>query len=114
MHDFTLAKAAFTKERIMYRLPMTNYPMMGMVNLNCGMSDFRPVLNEQFQIRQFRMPWNDKLLGFRFRDIGRDLEAEAEVIIKEHHVTPLQPDIMEGERNRNLVSLPKSTMPLRG
>lgn len=115
---FAPATVSLIMESTLNRLLMTKYHMMCTVNPIRRLSDFWALLNEQQQkgkaIMRLRfkfdypnMPWNDKLLGFRFKGIGRDLEAEAEVIIKGHHGAPLRLNTKEGERNEEINDLMK-------
>lgn len=110
---FAPATISLIMESTLNRLLMTEYHLMCTVNPIRRLSDFWALLNDQQQrgkaVMKLRfkfdfpnMPWNDQLLGFRFKGIGRDLEAEAEVIIKGHHGAPLRLNTKDGERNQEI------------
>lgn len=48
------------------------------------------------------MPWPDELLGGRFKRLGLDLNAEAEIILKGQHGQPLMLKTKSGERNADI------------
>lgn len=48
------------------------------------------------------MPWPDELLGGRFKRLGIDLNAEAEIILKGQHGQPLKLNTKSGERNPDI------------
>ena len=48
------------------------------------------------------MPWPDELLGGRFKRLGLDLNAEAEIILKGQHGQPLTLNTKDGERDPDI------------
>ena len=110
---FAPATISLIMESTLNRLLMTKYHMLCTVNPIRRLSDFWALLSQEqqrgkavmklrFKFDYPNMPWNDQLLGFRFRGIGRDLEAEAEVIIKGHHGAPLRLNTIDGQRNQEI------------
>lgn len=102
------------------RLLMGKYHMMVTVNAVRKLSDFWNTLsgmqNEGRSIKKLKfkfdypnLPWPDDLLGGRFKRLGKDLNAEAEVIFKGQHGQNLNLKTKEGERNEDINSMAKYT-----
>jgi len=107
---FAPATVSLILECTLNRLLMAKYHLMCTVSPIRRLSDFWAVLNAnqqegrsvmrlKFRFDFPNMPWNDNLLGFRFKEIGRDLEAEAEVLLKGHLGQPLKLNTKTGEQN---------------
>lgn len=98
------------------RLLMSKYHMMTAVNAILKLSDFWNTLNDiqqngcrikklRFKFDYPNLPWPDDLLGGRFKRLGKDLNAETEIVIKGHHGQDLYLNTKEGERDQDINSM---------
>ena len=102
------------------RLLMGKYHLMATVNAIRRLSDFWNTLsNMQSQGRSIKklrfkfdypnMPWPDELLGGRFKRLGKDLNAETDIVIKGQHGQNLNLNTKEGERDEDINSMARYT-----
>lgn len=110
---YSPATVSLIMESTLNRLLMTEYRMSAVVHPIRRLSDFWKQLNEmqqygrqilklRFKFDYQNMAWPDELMGLRFRRLGLDLDAEADIIIKGHHGAPLRLNTKEGERNEDV------------
>lgn len=103
-------------EHTFNRLLMIRYHMMTTVSPIHKLSDFwsqiEDCLNKGHRIKSLRfkfaypnMPWPDDLLGGRFKRLGRELNAESEIILKGQHGQMLDIKTAEGERDPDINSM---------
>ena len=90
---------------------MVEYNVMVQVKPVRKLNDFWQVIKDKqlsgiglkrlhFRFDYPHMPWPDDLLGGRFKRLGVDLKAEADVILKGQHGQPLSLGTKSGERNQ--------------
>lgn len=110
---FAPATLSYILESTLNRMLMVKYHVMIQVKPIRRLDDFWDYLNEQqqsghalkrlhFKFDYPNMPWPDQLLGGRFKLLGYDLNAEAEVILNGHHGQPLHLNTRSGERNPDI------------
>jgi hypothetical protein len=110
---FAPATLSYIIESTLNRLLMVKYHVMAQVKPVRRLDDFWEFLfNKQtrgaalkklhFKFDYPNMPWPDELLGGRFKRLGIDLNAEAEIILKGQHGQPLKLNTKDGERNPDI------------
>ena len=110
---FAPATLSYIIESTLNRLLMSKYHVMAQVKPIRRLDDFWNFLNDKqtrgsalkrlhFKFDFPNMPWPDNLLGGRFKILGTDLNAEAEVILKGQHGQPLRLNTKSGERNPDI------------
>jgi hypothetical protein len=110
---FAPATLSYIIESTLNRLLMVKYHVMAQVKPVRRLDDFWEFLfNKQtrgaalkklhFKFDYPNMPWPDELLGGRFKRLGIDLNAEAEIILKGQHGQPLMLNTKSGERNPDI------------
>jgi hypothetical protein len=110
---FAPATLSYIIESTLNRLLMVKYHVMAQVKPVRRLDDFWEYLyNKQsrgaalkrlhFKFDFPNMPWPDSLLGGRFKRLGLDLYAEAEIILKGHHGQPLRLNTKDGERDPDI------------
>ena len=113
---FAPATLSFIIESTLNRLLMVKYNVMVQVKPVRKLADFWRVITDKqqrgigvkklhFRFDYPNLPWPDDLLGGRFKALGRDLNAEAEVILKGQHGQPLRINTKTGERNADVNSM---------
>ena len=110
---FAPATLSYIMESTFNRMLMVKYHVMAQVKPIRRLDDFWDFLNDKqtrgaalkrlhFKFDYPNMPWPDSLLGGRFKLLGVDLNAEAEVILKGQHGQPLTLNTKSGERNPDI------------
>lgn len=110
---FAPATLSYIMESTLNRLLMVQYHVMAQVKPVRRLDDFWEFLYDKqtrgaalkklhFKFDYPNMPWPDELLGGRFRRLGIDLNAEAEIILKGQHGQPLKLNTRSGERNPDI------------
>lgn len=110
---FAPATLSYIMESTLNRLLMVKYHVMAQVKPVRRLDDFWEFLFDkqtrgaalkklQFKFDFPNMPWPENLLGGRFKRLGYDLNAEAEVILKGHHGQPLRLNTKDGERDADI------------
>ena len=110
---FAPATLSYIIESTLNRLLMVKYHVMAQVKPVRRLDDFWEFLFEKqtrgaalkklhFKFDYPNMPWPDELLGGRFRRLGVDLNAEAEIILKGQHGQPLRLSTKDGERDPDI------------
>ena len=113
---YSPATIARVFEHTFNRLLMAEYHIMVTVNPIRKLSDFwvqmENIINQGRRIKSIRfkfdypnMPWPDDLLGGRFKRLGRNLNAEAEIKLKGQHGQMLDLKTKEGERDPDVNSM---------
>ena len=107
------ATLSYIIESTLNRLLMVKYHVMAQVKPIRRLDDFWEFLFDKqtrgvalkklhFKFDFPNMPWPDELLGGRFKRLGLDLNAEAEIILKGQHGQPLMLNTRSGERNADI------------
>ena len=107
---FAPATLSYIIESTLNRLLMVKYHVMAQVKPIRRLNDFWDFLDDKeargsalkeldFKFGYPNMPWPDQLLDGRFKRLGIDLNAEAEVKLKGQHGQPLKLKNEKGERN---------------
>lgn len=110
---FAPATLSYIIESTLNRLLMVKYHVMAGVKPVRRLDDFWEFLFDKqtrgaalkklhFKFDYPNMPWPDDLLGGRFKRLGLDLNAEAEIILKGQHGQPLMLNTKSGERNPDI------------
>jgi hypothetical protein len=110
---FAPATLSYIMESTLNRLLMVKYHVMAQVKPVRRLDDFWEFLFDKqtrgaalkklhFKFDYPNMPWPDELLGGRFKRLGLDLNAEAEIILKGQHGQPLTLNTKSGERNPDI------------
>ena len=110
---FAPATLSYIIESTLNRLLMVKYHVMAQVKPVRRLDDFWEFLFDKqtrgaalkklhFKFDYPNMPWPDELLGGRFRRLGLDLNAEAEIILKGQHGQTLMLSTKDGERNPDI------------
>lgn len=115
-HAFTHSTLAHIIESTLNRLLMTQYHVMLQVRPVRRLDDFWKAIDDKqrigvgvkslhFKFDYPNMPWPDELLGGRFKKMGLDLNAEADVTLKGHHGQPLKISTHPDERDKDIKSM---------
>ena len=107
------ATLSYIIESTLNRLLMVKYHVMAQVKPIRRLDDFWEFLFDKqtrgsalkrlhFKFGYPNMPWPDELLGGRFKRLGLDLNAEAEIILKGQHGQPLTLNTKDGERDPDI------------
>ena len=110
---FAPATLSYIIESTLNRLLMVKYHVMAQVKPVRRLNDFWEFLFDKqtrgaalkrlhFKFGYPNMPWPDELLGGRFKRLGLDLNAEAEIILKGQHGQPLTLNTKDGERDPDI------------
>jgi RNA polymerase-interacting CarD/CdnL/TRCF family regulator len=110
---FAPATLSYIIESTLNRLLMVKYHVMAQVKPIRRLDDFWEFLFDKqtrgaalkklhFKFDYPNMPWPDELLGGRFKRLGIDLNAEAEVLLKGQHGQPLRLNTKDGERDADI------------
>ena len=110
---FAPATLSYIIESTLNRLLMVKYHVMAQVKPIRRLDDFWEFLFDKqtrgsalkrlhFKFGYPNMPWPDELLGGRFKRLGLDLNAEAEIILKGQHGQPLTLSTKDGERDPDI------------
>ena len=110
---FAPATLSYIIESTLNRLLMVQYHVMAQVKPVRRLNDFWEFLFDKqtrgvalkrlhFKFGYPNMPWPDELLGGRFKRLGVDLNAEAEIILKGQHGQPLTLNTKDGERDPDI------------
>ena len=113
---FAPATLSYIVESTLNRLLMVEYNVMVQVKPVRRLDDFWKVIMDKqlsgvglkrlhFKFDYPNMPWPDDLLGGRFKRLGMDLNAEADIILKGQHGQPLRINTKSGERNKDINSM---------
>lgn len=110
---FAPATLSYIIESTLNRLLMVKYHVMAQVKPIRRLDDFWEFLFDKqtrgsalkrlhFKFGYPNMPWPDELLGGRFKRLGLNLNAEAEIILKGQHGQPLTLSTKDGERDPDI------------
>ena len=110
---FAPATLSYIIESTLNRLLMVKYHVMAQVRPIRRLDDFWEFLFDKqtrgsalkrlhFKFGYPNMPWPDELLGGRFKRLGLNLNAEAEIILKGQHGQPLTLSTKDGERDPDI------------
>lgn len=113
---FSPATLSYIIESTLNRLLKVKYNVMLQVSPVRKLSDFWQTVNQKqqsgvalrtmhFKFGYPNMPWPDDLLGGRFKKLGMELNADADIILKGHHGQPLNISTKSGERDADINSM---------